>query len=254
VPVRFRDRFFTPQVARAITSPSGILLAGLGASAMILVGALPLAPVAAAIAWGVRVAAAIPRPAAGPSIDPFALGEPWRRFVSDALKARERFKAIVETAQPGPLKTRLLEIAERMNTGVDESWRIAKRGQLLVAARAQIDTEGAQRELADVERDASSSAATKPALDRTAESLRAQLATAQRLQTVIDDAYSRLRLLDARLDEALARSAELSVEASDVESLTGLGDDVDSLVTEMESLRQALEETSRGPSAATGTA
>src|SRR6185503_11886082 len=40
----FRDRFLTPPVARAITSPTGILLAGAGASAAILVG-LPLAAI-----------------------------------------------------------------------------------------------------------------------------------------------------------------------------------------------------------------
>ena len=52
----FRDRFFTPPVARAITSPSGILLAGATVSAGILVG-LPLAGVLAvgAAAFAARV-------------------------------------------------------------------------------------------------------------------------------------------------------------------------------------------------------
>ncbi|MBA2624450.1 MAG: hypothetical protein H0U89_02410, partial [Acidimicrobiia bacterium] len=38
---RLPDRVLTPRVARALTSPSGILLAGAGASAAIL-GGLPL--------------------------------------------------------------------------------------------------------------------------------------------------------------------------------------------------------------------
>ena len=49
------------------------------------------------------------------------------------------------------------------------------------------------------------------------ESLRAQLATAERLERVIGDADSRLRLLNARLDEAVARTIELSVQADDVD-------------------------------------
>src|SRR4051812_49532928 len=62
----FRDRFFTPRVAKAITSPLGILLAGAGASIGILVGA-PIAVAAGigAAAWAARVGAAGARPAAG---------------------------------------------------------------------------------------------------------------------------------------------------------------------------------------------
>jgi hypothetical protein len=76
------------------------------------------------------------------------------------------------------------------------------------------------------------------------ESLRAQLGTVERLERVIADADSRLRLLNARLDEAAARTIELAVQAGDVSDLGGLGHDVDQMVDEMEALRQAIEETS----------
>ncbi|HMQ28585.1 MAG TPA: hypothetical protein PKA98_21545, partial [Acidimicrobiales bacterium] len=57
----FRDRFFTPPVARAMMSPSGILLAGAGASVAILAGLGPIRAVAfAAIAWAGRGRYAIP--------------------------------------------------------------------------------------------------------------------------------------------------------------------------------------------------
>ena len=82
------------------------------------------------------------------------------------------------------------------------------------------------------------------------ESLRAQLATVERLERVIGDADSRLRLLNARLDEAAARTIELSVQAEDVAELGGLGDDVDQMVDEMEALRQAIEETGGGTAVA----
>ena len=64
--------------------------------------------------------------------------------------------------------------------------------------------------------------------------------TAARLDGVIDRAQSELRLLDARLDEAVARTLELSAHASTgAAAASGLGADVDSLVTEMESLAGA---------------
>ena len=66
------------------------------------------------------------------------------------------------------------------------------------------------------------------------------------MDAVVNDAQDRLRLLDARLDEAAARVVELSVEASD-EGMLGLSSDVDDVVTDMEALRQALEETSNPP-------
>ena len=61
----FRDRFFTPKVARAMMSPLGIVLAGAGAAAGIVVG-LPLVAAAGvgALAWGGRVLAAVPKDAA----------------------------------------------------------------------------------------------------------------------------------------------------------------------------------------------
>ena len=59
---------------------------------------------------------------------------------------------------------------------------------------------------------------------------------------MIADTADRLRLLDARLDEAVTRAIELSVRADGPEELRGLGDDIDTLVGDMESLRQGLDE------------
>ena len=61
------------------------------------------------------------------------------------------------------------------------------------------------------------------------------------MDAVLDDTRSRLQLLDARRDESVTRAIELSVQAGP-DDLTGLGDDVDGIVTEMEALRQALED------------
>ena len=101
----FRDRFFTPQVARAITAPTGILLGGAVAAATIvagvpLVAALPLG----VIAWAGKVLWSVPRGKRRERIDPFTLQEPWRRYVQEALQARNRFDEAVGRTRPGPLR------------------------------------------------------------------------------------------------------------------------------------------------------
>lgn len=246
-----RDRFFTPPVARAITSPVGILALGAGASLGILTGGgLIGAIVLGLLGWAGRIGAAIPRAPKDARIDPFTLAEPWRHFVTDALQARARFRESVASAREGPMRDRLREIQARVDTGVEEVWHIARRGHDLVDARRRVDPDTIRRDIAATEANASQPWASGSTLERTMESLKAQLATVERLERVIGDADSRLRLLNARLDEAAARTIELSVQAHDAAELGGLGDDVDQMVDEMEALRQAIEETGGGTAVA----
>lgn len=238
----FRDRFYTPPVARALLSPVGILLAGVVAAVAIVAGlSLPLAIALGVAAWAVRVLWAVPRPRRGERIDPFTLQEPWRRFVQEALQARNRFDEAVTRTRSGPLRDNLASVATRVEAAVEECWQIAKRGQTLDRARRRIDVADIDRQLAEV----TGGEAADPVADRVAESLRAQRATAERLDRVIEAAHTDLRMLDARLDEAVVRTIELSAQASTDASVAGLGADVDDLVTEMEALRQAMDETSR---------
>ena len=85
------------------------------------------------------------------------------------------------------------------------------------------------------------------------EALQAQVLSAQRLSKVAEDARSRLELLNARLDEAVARAVEMALSAEDATALSGLGGDVDDLVGEMESLRGALDEAGQASRGATAT-
>lgn len=238
-----RDRLLTPPVARAIVSPSGILLAGAAAAATILLGPLALAPVAAVAAWAARVAVAVPRGPKKDRIDPFTLGEPWRQYVREALQAQARFERAVGTADQGPLRERLAEIGTRIADGVQECWRIARRGDALEDALSHLDVASTQQQLAAVEWERRRPGASVASLDGTAQSLRAQLSTAQRMAQVVGEARDRLRLLDARLDEAVARATELAMQTGDDVDLRGLGTAVDQLVDDMEALRSALEET-----------
>jgi hypothetical protein len=246
--VSLRDRFFTRPVARAVTSPSGILLAGAGVSVGVVAGLPVLAAVGiGAAAWAVRVAVAMPRRDRGPRIDPLALKEPWRRYVWEARKDQRRFEQAIRDLREGPLRDRLAGIGERIDTAVAECWQVARAGQDLVEARKQVDAEGA---FADLERLGGPAAASQHPPDshlgRTAAALQAQLDTARRLDETINELHARLSLLDARLGEAVSRAIELSARSGS-ESVTGLGGldaDVGSLVGELEALRQALDETS----------
>lgn len=245
-----RDRFFTPPVAGAITSPTGILALGVGAAAGILVGAGPIGAVALGLlAFAGRVGLAIPRNPSGTRIDPFTLAEPWRHYVRDAMQAKGRFEEAVRGARSGPLQDRLREIEARVTTGVEEVWRIAQRGHDLVDARRRVDPEAISQEVAAAEIEVRQRP-DDATVGRMLQALHSQLATAERIQAVIDDANSRLRLLNARLDEAAARTIELAVQASDVADLGGLGADVDLMVEDMEALRQAIEEAGGGAAVA----
>jgi hypothetical protein len=238
-PQSFRDRLLSPQGARAITSPLGLAL-GIGAAVVAVVSGLPLAAalILGLVLWLANVWRLVPRPPRRPRIDPFTLHDPWRRYVQNALQARTRFAEAVERAPAGPLRDRLREIAARVDTGVEESWQVAQRGEALVQARRGIDLAAVDRQLREV-----NDAEADPAGERVVRSLEGQRATAARLDGVIANARDQLRLLDAGLDEAVARTLELSAHAQVGGDVDGLGRDVDELVTEVEALRLALEET-----------
>jgi hypothetical protein len=246
---RLPERVRTPAVARAVVSPSAILLAGAGTAIGIATGLGPAAVALGALAWLARVALAVPRRPAGERIDPFSVGEPWRRFVSDAQQAQRKFDAVVARSRSGPIQERLQVIGRRIGDGVSECWRIARQGDALDGALSSLDVQGIERELAEVQEERRSGsgrgdAKAEAALARTQAAIESQRASAQRLRSVAQDAANRLRLLNAQLDEAVARSVEVSLSAGDVSQLGPLTDDVEGVVGELESLRQALEETS----------
>ena len=71
-------------------------------------------------------------------IDPFALNEPWRFFVRDALQARNRYRSTVAALDDGPIADRLRDMGRQIDAGVEESWRVARRGQAIADARRTI--------------------------------------------------------------------------------------------------------------------
>jgi len=242
---RLPERARTPAMARAITSPGAILLAGAGASAAILAGVpLAAAAVVGGLVWAGRVAMAVPRKARRVEVNPALVKEPWRSLVRQAQRAETRFDQVLATTAPGPLKDRLAEVDARVAVGVDECWRIAQRGNELSEAVADLDVADLRSQLQRTQAQAAQHP-ERADLTGTAAAVSQQLASAERLSGVAQDAEDRLRRLAAQLNEAVARAVELSLQSPDLGTLQPLGSDVDSLVGELESLRVALEETSR---------
>lgn len=174
-------------------------------------------------------------------MDPFALGEPWRLYVREAQQAEHRFAQAVKHVRPGPLRERLDEIGARLHDGVRECWNIASRADAMQHAVAAVDARSKEADLNRLQRELE--VAGNDTLERAADSLRAQLASAARMEAAVWDARDRLRLLDARLDEAVARASELALRQGAEAELGVLSHDVEDLVEEMESLRTALEDT-----------
>ncbi|MCP4434346.1 MAG: hypothetical protein GY812_02460 [Actinomycetia bacterium] len=235
----FRDRFYTPKVARAITSPSAILATGGGAAVGILVGLGPIgAVVLGAAAYGARVLAAVPRDDKRDAVAPRSLDQPWRGAVEQVQDARRRFDDAIDTLSEGPLRERLDGVADRLDVALAEAWRIAKAGNVLSKGRKRIDTTRITAEL--------DHARAQPGSARRGDTIAAmesQLASAARIDTTIADTYDRLLLLDARTDEAVARAVEISVSQSDPDAVQSLEGDVTQIVGDLESLRLAIEET-----------
>src|SRR5947207_4041752 len=194
------DRNRPRAMADAITSPSAVVLAGVGASAAILAGVPVLAAAAVgAAAWAARVAIALPRKKREEPIDPRGLRDPWRGLVRSAQGAHERFERAVRTTQAGPVRDRLADVAGRVAVGVRECWGIAKRGNALDEALGELDLAAIQAELdgvrTELKNSALKSSTARPDLQETAAALQAQLDSGTRLRSVAQGALDRLRRL-----------------------------------------------------------
>lgn len=237
-----RDRLLTKAGARAVTSPSAIVLAGAGAA----VGIVTLGPPGAAlgaVAYLGRVLLGLPKAPALAGISAKGLDEPWGRYVREALEAQRRFRRAVGGAGGGVIAERMTQVADRVDDAVRECSRIARRGHDLEVALTELQPAyELRRQLSDLRRAAPDSADAV-----VARSLQAQLESTERIAQVAADARERLRVLDARLDEAVARAIELGLRAGTPTGgdVGGVQARVDEVVADMEALRQALEETAR---------
>ncbi len=237
----FRDRFFTPQVAQAIMSPSGIAIAGVGAAVGVATG-LPIigAALIGAGAWAARVGVSIPRGPVRERIDRRTVSGPWQQFVDEAQDAKRRFETATDRTSDGPVKDRLVSVGAQIDRFVDRSYRVAQSGQQLTEARSFIDVQGIVRELAEVQK--AGHPAPGSTQEKAAMSLKAQLESAERMDATIAETRAQLMLLDARLDELVTRTIELSVTGGDVQSIGSVDRELQGVVDELEAVRLAVGE------------
>jgi hypothetical protein len=251
------------RLANAITAPSGILtfgavtalgILGLGVSAPAIAGAA----VIGAAAWvggavfrigraSKRADNAAGRPAATGvrrRIDPFGVGEPWRRFVGSALRQQGRYQDIVKSTRPGPIRDRLASIGTRVDSFIEDVWEIAQRGDKLHGGLRQLDLPGMQRELAIAEHElATATPERRVRLNEVVGARRASIESAERLTGSTQGALDRLRELDAELDRLIVNAIEVSTTASTAADLDTLDQEFDAVVDELDGLRRALSET-----------
>ncbi|MEO6652624.1 MAG: hypothetical protein ABIP17_08205 [Ilumatobacteraceae bacterium] len=233
----FRDRFYTPTTAEAILSWRLLLGVGVG----IIAGVLGL-PIVAAIGIGAAVytasvMAALPR-ATQVSIDPFVLGEPWRRLMQDAQGASRKLQQTVSGTTDGPLRATLQTIADQLERGLTEAWAVALRGDEIDTAVRRLDPTALRSKLATTRQRAE--AEPSPEIDAAVASVERQIDTADRLKRQSAETADALRLTQTSLDELVARASEVQVGVVDTDAYRR---DVDDLVIKLEALHQAVEET-----------
>lgn len=248
----FRDRFFTPKTARAILSWRLLLGAVVGVGLGLLIGGAA-GIVAGVLAGGAvyagSVLAAMPRPAAPVRIDPFTLSEPWRQFVQQGQRAGRRLRDTLATASDGPLKQRLQEIAGELERGLGEAYSIAQRGDQIDAAVNRLDPVRLRSRLATLEQQTGTAAT--PEREAAIASVHTQLQSAERLKAQSRQTADQLRLTSVRLDELVARAAEVALGAAEPDHYAR---DVERLVEQLEALHLAVEETHQTGTNQTGTA
>ncbi|MDW3218060.1 MAG: hypothetical protein R8F63_05550 [Acidimicrobiales bacterium] len=230
------SRRLEPTVLLTTISPItvGLVVAAV-AGGRLLSGSWVVAAALGVATWVGRVAAArvVARRIGGlvPRVDPFALREPWRFFVRDALSAQRQFADALAAAEDGPLRTRLLDVEGQLTHAVDVTWDVAQRGQQLTDARNRVKVAKLDRTLASTDSgDPRHSAA------------QAQKDSYQRLRRREDDTRERLEVIAARLEETITRVGELATRTGGTIEIEQLAGQVGGMVDELDSLRIALDE------------
>lgn len=134
-----RDRFYTPQTAKALLSWR--ILLGIGVGVAMAVAGLPIGVaigVGAAL-YAASVGAAMPKGAEPAAIDPFVLSEPWRQLMQQAQNAGRKLRSTVSSAEQGPLRKTLESIAAQLEHGLGEAWEVARRGDEIDNVVRQLD-------------------------------------------------------------------------------------------------------------------
>ncbi len=179
-------------------------------------------------------------------IDPFSVGEPWRQHVQVAISARRRMGEIIASTPSGPIRDRLSDITRDVDRVVEQVWAIAVQGNTLAKADRRIDNNKTAAKLVELQQQLDGADPdARVAIEQSIASLEATNQSGARIAAQREGASNRLRDMDIRLEELVARAAEVSTAGVEPESIDTLRTDMDALVVDLEGLRQGLDETRR---------
>jgi len=235
--VGLRDRFYTPKTARAILSWRILPALAIGIALALTSGPVIGLAVGLTLYAGL-VGLAMPKAPDRPRIDPFTVQEPWRQFVQGAQRAEAKLHDTIDGASDGPVKDRMRSVGNKLDHGLDETWRIARRGHEIDQAVHRLDPTALRSKLESLQLRQASTPTDD--LSATIESVESQLASIDRLKEQSTRTANTLRLTQTRLDELATRAAEVGIGTADTDAYEH---DVEDLVIELEGLRQAVEET-----------
>ena len=170
-------------------------------------------------------------------LDPGALEAPWRARVEDALASRQRFRALVESAPAGPVLDRLASLDERVEGGVTAAWDIANRAAAAARMLDTMDLGQANARLKDARR----RLALDPAVQAEVDVLAEQNAALNSMANSVEAADERLRLVDLRLQAAVARAAQIVLRPDAVDQLGGVDQELTAVTDELAALRAGLD-------------
>lgn len=230
----------TPSRLRVLVAPLPLAL-GLGGFLLGLLMARSISTgiIVAAVAYlgGLGLTALLSRPIqVGVSdIDPFGVGEPWRRYVQSALSTEKRFQEALRQSSPGVVQDRLLGVQDSVRSGVQETWQAAQGAQQLSQARLKLDSWVLNTRHERLTNEGNHEAAA---------SVAAQLASLERLDRVIADAKARMEVQVNKLALSVTTAIEMNVTSGAVEEISQVQSSLESVADELESLRRALGDTS----------
>jgi hypothetical protein len=172
--------------------------------------------------------------------DDIDLGPPWTGFVHDAVTHQARFRTALQAADPGPIHETIAGMVDRLDACVETCRRLARHGRALAQARSGIDLGAIEREIAQ----AAAASATNPHAAEALASFEAQRSAAVRMDAAIGETISQLRLLEARMSEAVVRVLELSAQTGAGRELPATTE-VTTLLDDLEALHLSIDEVDR---------
>ena len=185
----------------------------------------------------------------GVDVDPWALPDPWRQLVAQAVGAERRFRTAASSMPPGPLLDRVVEMEPTLHAQVLQVWDAARQGAALTGgfpAGARTEPSGAlATELRSIQEER---ARRKQAGGDTVElggaeaAVAARLREARRAEAVAGEILNGLRSAVARLEAAVTALAQLASDSAAQPGFEAARASMESVSADLSALRSGLEE------------